>query len=363
MRLTLRKLLCLALSGIFFAWSAKAVSFDHQEALQRFEFAQPHMGTTFRIILYAPDKETATRASQAAFERIERLDVTMSDYRETSELMRLCRSAVNRPQRISEDLFRVLEKAQTLARQSDGAFDVTVGPVVRLWRRARRTSELPDAHRLASARALIGYRKLRLNARRRTAKLELPGMLLDLGGIAKGYAADAAVELLKRQGINRALVAAGGDIAVSAPPPGERGWRVSVLPLLPDNNAGRRDLLLRDAAVSTSGDAEQFVEIDGVRYSHIVDPRTGIGLRGRNSVTVVAPQGTTTEGLAKAVSVLGHKRGFALVDAYRGAAAMIVSVDEAGRREMHISKRWQRVPQVTVTIENSGEAMSMKGIR
>lgn len=347
MRLKLRKLSFFAIVASLFI-VCDAVGFDRQVPLQRFEFSEPHMGTTFRLILYASDDDSAKRAAAAAFEYIGRLDVTMSDYRDTSELMRLCKEGVGKPKRISEDLFRVLEKSQELARRTDGAFDVTVGPVVRLWRRARRTGELPDAHRLAAARALVGYRKLHLDAVARTAKLDAHGMLLDLGGIAKGYAADAVIALLRRRGIDRALVAAGGDVAAGAPPPGERGWRVSVLPL--ETTAGgdaapaRQDSLwLRDAAVSTSGDAEQFVEIGGMRYSHIIDPRTGIGLRGRHSVTVVAPRGTTSEGLAKAASVLGPQRGLALVDTYRSAAALIVSVDENGRRETYTSQRWKQL--------------------
>ena len=272
---------------------------------QRFEFSQPHMGTQVRVVVYAPDATTAWRASRAAFRQIAALDDTMSDYKTGSELMRLCRSAGGPPVRVSRDLFRVLERAQEIAQQTNGAFDVTVGPVVRLWRRARRRVELPDAVELASARKLVSYKYLRLDPEARTVRLLKPGMLLDLGGIAKGYAADTALSVLKRYGISSALVAAGGDIAVGAAPPGEAGWSVGIAPLDSPSQPPARFLILQHAGVSTSGDAEQFVEIAGQRYSHIIDPRTGQALNGHSGVTIVAPDATTSDAMATAFSVLG----------------------------------------------------------
>src|SRR5262249_49774852 len=162
-----------------------------EPALSRFTFTEPHMGTRFKIIVYASDERTANGAVKAAFQRIADLDGIMSDYRPASELMQLCKKAGGEPVRVSEDLFTVLARAQEVAKRSDGAFDVTVGPVVRLWRRARRTKEFPDAEELARARALVGYDKVRLDAKARTVQLTKAGMLLDLGGIGKGYAADA----------------------------------------------------------------------------------------------------------------------------------------------------------------------------
>lgn len=292
--------------------------------LTRFEFSQPHMGTRFRIVLYAPDAALAARASDQAFERIARLDNTMTDYQSGSELMSLCRKAGGPPVAVSEDLFRVLAASQELARRSKGAFDITAGPVVHLWRRARRRRELPDAKELCQARRLVGYRLLRLDAKARTAQLLMPGMMLDLGGIAKGYAADEALKVLARHGVTRALVAAGGDIALGAAPPGEPGWRVGIAPLESPESPPSRFLLLHDAGVSTSGDAEQHTEIGGVRYSHIIDPRTGRALTGRSSVTVVAPDATSSDGLATALSVLGPRGARAILRAYPQSGALIV---------------------------------------
>jgi thiamine biosynthesis lipoprotein len=300
------------------------------------------MGTQFRIVFYAPDEAAAKKAADAAFARIAHLDDTMSDYKETSELMALGRQAGGPPVKVSDDLFRVLAASQKVARRSDGAFDVTIGPVVRLWRRARRQRELPAPQRLAAARELVGYEKLILNEQARTARLLKKGMLLDLGGIAKGFAADEAQAVLKQHGIRSALVAAGGDIVVSGPPPGSPGWRIGIAPLDAPDKPPTRQLVLKDAAVSTSGDAEQFVEINGKRYSHIVDPKTGVGLLGRNSVTVVAPNGMTSDSLATAVSVLGPAKGIELIDTTEGTAALVIQAAETGESVIE-SKRWTDV--------------------
>ncbi|MCS6977532.1 MAG: FAD:protein FMN transferase [Gemmatales bacterium] len=310
-------------------------------ARKRFEFAQPHMGTQFRIVLYAADEATARRSAEAAFARIAELDARLSDYREDSELMRLCQQAGGSPVAVSEDLFRVLKAAQEMARLSGGAFDVTIGPLSRLWRRSRRQKELPTPRRLEEARALVGFEKLILDEQARTVRLSKPGMLLDLGGIAKGFAADEAQRVLRGHGIVSALVAAGGDIVLSDPPPDAPAWRIGIAPLDDPNRPPSRFLWLKNAAVSTSGDAEQFVEINGVRYSHILDPKTGLGLTGRQSVTVVAPNGMTSDSLATAVSVLRPEEGLKLVEQIAGAAALIVVREESGDKE-YCSSRWPR---------------------
>ncbi len=305
-----------------------------ESKLIRFEFSQTHMGTRFDIVLYAQDAGTATSASNAAFKSVEELDAIMSDYRATSELMLLCGRPAGRWVKVSNHLFRVLEKSQELAKQTNGAFDITVGPVVRLWRRARRTGQMPDKQSLANAKELIGYQKLDLNQRTRSVRLAKPGMFLDLGGIAKGYAADEAMAVLKRRGINRALIAAGGDIIVSRPPPGARGWVVGIARVEPGDEPPEDCLLLSDAAVSTSGFREQNVEISGVRYSHIVDPRTGLGLTSDVSVTVVARSGIVSDSIATAASVMGPERGLKLISSTKGAMGIIRQVTPEGIRTL-----------------------------
>jgi thiamine biosynthesis lipoprotein len=312
-----------------------------EPALSRHTFSEPHMGTFFRIIVWAKDEETARKASKGAFARVSELNGIMSDYLSTSELMRLCAKAGGEPVKVSGELFFVLSHAQKVARESDGAFDVTVGPVVRLWRRARRTGQMPDAKKIAAARALVGYKNVMLDEKTQTVKLLKPGMQLDLGGIAKGYAADEALKVLAKHGLTRALVAAGGDIAVHDPPPGKPGWRIEIA-AVDAGKEGKRYLELANAAVSTSGDAEQWVEFDGKRYSHIVDPRTGIGLVGRMSATVVAPNGITSDSLTKVVAVLGPKKGFEIIEKTRGVGGRFVRKTDAGT-EVFVSKNFPKL--------------------
>ncbi|MBM3458135.1 MAG: FAD:protein FMN transferase, partial [Armatimonadetes bacterium] len=183
----------------------------------RFTYTQYHMGVDARLVVYAPDRSAAERACAAAFARLAALDTIMSDYRRDSELNRLCAQAGGAPVRISPDLFRVFQRAQEVSERSRGAFDITAGPLIRLWRTARKLARLPDAAELDQARRRVGWKNLKLDARRRTAQLLIPGMQLDLGGIAKGDAADAAQQVLRKHGITRALVELGGDIVVSDP--------------------------------------------------------------------------------------------------------------------------------------------------
>jgi thiamine biosynthesis lipoprotein len=310
--------------------------------LARFEFKQPHMGTLFTITLYAPSEAAAREASATAFARIAALEQIMSDYDPESELMQLCQTPVGWPVRVSDELFEVLQKSQRLAELSAGAFDVTIGPVVRLWRRAQRTGTLPPPETLARARESVGWRKLQLNQQNKTATLTVPNMQLDLGGIAKGYAANQAMEILKSGGLSRALVAASGDIAIGDPPPGKPGWSIGVGALEGGQNGLVRNLLLRNAAVSTSGDTEQFVEIEGRRYSHIVDPRTGLGLTERLQATIVARSVTDTDSFATAVSILGVERGLALVESQPEMAALILR-KESEKIEVFESRRFKRL--------------------
>src|SRR5213595_2657165 len=245
----------------------------------RREFAELHMGVAVRIELYAPDDAAARQAARAAYARIAELEDIMSDYRAESEVRRLA----ERPDAavpVSEPLFVVLTRALELARLSDGAFDPTVGPFVALWRRARRTGRLPSRVELDSAARRVGWRKVRADSAARSIRLDTAGMGLDLGGIAKGYILDQALLVLGRHGVTRALIQAGGDIVVGDPPPGRAGWRVAV----PGGGEAVRARAgaLAHAALSLSGDTEQYVIVAGVRYSHVVDP-PGAGSSTRRS--------------------------------------------------------------------------------
>lgn len=291
------------------------------DALTRFTYTEYHMGVDARLVVYAPDLPTAERACTAAFARIAELDTIMSDYRRDSELMRLCARAGGPPVHVSPDLFRVLHRAQEVSRQSGGTFDVTVGPVVALWRKARKTTVLPEPAEIEEARKRVGWTKLRLDERANTVQLTVPGMKLDLGGIGKGYAGDAAQRVLQQYGITRALVEMGGDMVVSGPPPGTDGWKIRV------PNAGTdqapADMHLANRAISTSGDTEQFVVIGGRRYSHLLDPRTGQALTNRVQVTLTAPDGLTSDPLTKALCILGPEERKKLLDRYPEVKAWV----------------------------------------
>ncbi len=275
------------------------------------------MGVAARIVVYAPNDYIAKWACSRAFLRIAQLEELMSDYRSDSELMRLCKEGHIAPVRVSNDLFFVLERALELSKRSNGAFDITVGPFVSLWRRARQTKQLPTEDELNEARKLVGWEKIQLDASTRTVKLAVSGMKLDLGGIAKGYAADCALKVLQKFGLRRALIELGGDIVLGDPPPDREGWRIGILS---ENGKPERVLELANCAVSTSGSTEQFVEIAGRRYAHIVDPRTGVGLTKLVLVTVIAKDGITADSLATALCVLGEKDGRKLAESY-GAIA------------------------------------------
>jgi thiamine biosynthesis lipoprotein len=301
---------------------------------RRFSFSEPHMGTQFSVILYASDEMQAVRVARAAFRRIAELDQIMSDYRPDSELNRLCARAAQGPVVVSEDLYTVLERSLVLSRATQGAFDVTVGPLVQLWRRARRQHQRPAAERLAEARRRVGYQHVRLDPKRRTVELTQPHMRLDLGGIGKGYALDEALEVVQSYGIDMALIVGGGDIRVGDPPPGQNFWRIGV-PHPSGPPSQPVDVLgLAREAIATSGDAEQYVVLDGVRYSHIVDPIRGIAVRGPRQASVLAADGTTADALATALCVMEPERAFEFARQQWLAARIIYQTDEGQFKQL-----------------------------
>ncbi len=296
----------------------------NQPDLQRFTSSRTEMGMEFRITLYAPDQATATLAANAAFDRIQQLNAIFSDYEDDSELTALSRSSgTHRPQPLSPELFDILNQAQKLSTLSSGAFDVTVGPYTSLWRRARRQKEFPREDLLNLAHTRVGYEKLHLNPANHTAILPVERMRLDLGGIAKGYAMDEAIQTLRNHGIHSALVSGGGDLKTSDAPPGSHGWRIALTPTENPTNAPTEFLLVQNQAVATSGDLFQFVEINGQRYSHIVNPHTGLGLTNHALITVVADRSVTADSLSTTLSVLPPKDGLMLLNHYPNSQARI----------------------------------------
>ncbi len=311
-------------------------------SLIRFEFSQqPLMGTRFTITLYAPDQLSARTAADAAFKRVANLERIMTDYDPQSEMRRLCLRPVGEPTVVSRDLFFILQESQRVAKETDGAYDITVGPFVHAWRAARKSNVLPSPQELARLRQAVGYEKLRLDPQGRTVTLLAPNMELDLGGIGKGFGADEALAILRQRGISRAIVAASGDIAIGDAPPGKDGWKVGIGALGGGSNEFSRMVVLHNAGISTSGDTEQYFEINGVRYSHIIDPGTGLGMTNRIQDTIIGPNATITDGLDTPINILGVKRGLALIDSQPKLAALIVVKDDGGTH-VYASRQFQR---------------------
>lgn len=289
-------------------------------AQERHDFSAPLMATTFRISLHAETKAEAEKAADAAFKHIAHLNTVFSDYEPNSELIQLCNAANAAPGtgvKASPALFALVGRALDIARKTDGAFDITCGNLSNLWRRAKRQKKLPPADRLQQALATTDWKALKLDAVAQTIAFTRPGMLLDLGGIAKGYAADEGLRILREHGITRALVMAGGDIAIGDPPPGADAWEIKLRTFSKPAAAGEEEPMeavrLKNCGVSTSGDLYQFTEIDGVRYSHIISPRTGRGLTERIACTAIAPDCATSDALDTAMCVLGEQRGMEVI--------------------------------------------------
>ena len=302
----------------------------HGAQLKRHEYSLPRMGTIFRIELYAPDDAAASKAAEAAFARAEELEQIMSDYREDSELMRLAREGAGAPFPASNDLYDVLSKSIRISELSHGAFDVTVGPLVALWREAHTTGRFPDPSDLARAKTLVNYKFVELDSTSHTVFLKRAGMKLDLGAIGKGYAADQMLAVLQARGLRQAMVVAGGEVAIGAPPPGSVGWKVAINTADAKTGKAPCTLVLHDAALSTSGDSEQFVEINGKRYSHVIDPFTGVALEGMASTTVLSRDATTTDALGTALSILPVADGIRLAESLPGVAVYMVRQTEDG---------------------------------
>lgn len=279
------------------------------------------MGTRFEIIAYCESAERCKVAFDEAFATIAELDATLSNYRLDSELSIFCRGAPHdQPVPISQSMIDVLVVAQEISRKTDGAFDITIGPLTKLWRRARRQQKRPSADRIADAKQSVGYRNLSVDTVRRTAKLHLADMRLDLGGIAKGFAIDRALEAMRKHGVDAALVNGGGDVAVGVAPPERNHWRVQVF----DGSRQEHIVLpLKNCAVATSGDLYQFVELDGKRYSHLVDASTGLGLTRFVSSSVIAPHAITADAWASAVALMEAEKSLRMLESLPNCEGLI----------------------------------------
>ncbi|GAB2550796.1 FAD:protein FMN transferase [Spirosoma aerophilum] len=282
------------------------------------------MGTQFNVIFYAPDSLAAQRANAAVNTRMDSLNYVMSDYMDGSEINRLSQTSGSGAWvPVSADLFNVLKKAQAIARLSNGRYDPTVGPLSLLWRRAVRRKEFPTNKERRRARRLVGYKLMDLDSTTRSVRLGRAGMRLDVGGIGQGFAIDEAEQVLRHAGIRSALIDIGGDILASDPPPGRSGWRVGI----GSGKTGDADtttISLKNAAITTSGDTYRFLEHHGRRYSHIMDPRSGLGLRHFVRATVWAPDGYRADALTKVFSVAGLRKSRRFIKRFPGVKLLML---------------------------------------
>jgi thiamine biosynthesis lipoprotein len=329
--------------------------------LERFEFGRLCMGVQAKVVVYGPDLESTQEAAAAAFHRLNELDAMMSDYRPESELSLLSDNAGGTWRHISPDLMSVFAHARRASEVSDGAFDITVGPAVKAWRAARKSKVLPGEGELAAIRGLIDWRGVELDTASRMARVRNAGMRLDLGGIAKGYASEQAVRLLKSKGFPSSMVALAGDIAVGAPPPGEEGWRVAVSagPKLEPIGA----VLVHDASISTSGDTQQFVVISGRRYSHIVDPRTGLGTSPSRAVTLIGQDGADVDAAATACCIVDDSKLTAIVHAYPGMMAIVQDLEGDSTRTRVIASAHGQEPQWVARRSPTGSSIVPEGAK
>ena len=318
-------LVCLLFAAVSFFSCAKRGRVDADSGYQMI------MGTFAHIVAVAEDKGTAKKCVQAALEEIRSVDDLMSDYKSDSEISRLNRVANEKAVQVSDSTYEVLQRSIEFSEMTGGAFDITVGPLVALFREAKENKVAPGKQQIALARSKVGFEKLKLDNENKTVQFSAKGMLLDLGGIAKGYAIDKAIEAARRCGATGAMVDIGGDVrCFGLPPEGKDNWLIG----LQDPNsviegmAGGGLLLvlkITNAAVATSGDYQQFVLIEGKRYGHIMDRRTGTSAEGLSSVTIIADNATDADALATSVSVMGAEKGLALIEKLSNTEAILIT--------------------------------------
>ncbi len=282
------------------------------------------MDTFCTITVVSPSQERAGEAIEAGFAEIKKLEGLLNYFSPESEITAINRAAGNRPVKVSKETLEMVKKAVETADATDGAFDPTIAPVIKLWKFSRQTSNhsIPSRNVIKNALRLVNYKKIKINDSSSEIYLEEKGMEIDLGGIAKGYAADKAVEVIRAKGIKSVLVAIAGDIKGIGLKPDLQPWKAGIQNPRPKDSKAEKPwedifatLYLRDKAISTSGDYQRFFIKDGKRYHHIIDPKTGYPAEsGLISVSVIAPEGYMADGLSTGIFILGSNKGITLLE-------------------------------------------------
>jgi FAD:protein FMN transferase len=284
---------------------------------------EPIMGTRCAVELWATDHAAGEAAMDAVFADMRRIDLLMSTYKPESEMSRVNANAAKTPVKVSVELFNLLQTSLEYSKLSNGVFDITYASVGYLY--DYRAHTRPDSKAIAAALPGVDYRQLKLDPANHSVAFGKPGMRIDLGGIAKGYAVDRGIELLRKRGFDHAMVNSGGDTRVIGDRQG-KPWMIGI------RHPDRKDevvlrMPLEDAAFSTSGDYERFFEEGGVRYHHILDPKTGLSPHAVRSVTIIASTATRTDGLSKTVFILGPEKGLAFINSLTDADAIVIAAD------------------------------------
>jgi len=317
------------------------------------------MGSTFTIYLYAPDQEKADEEFEASFDEIERVEEALSNYRPSSELSRINRQAAEDAITTDPEVFKLLQTSLDYSRRSDGAFDITVGPLMRAWGFFRKSGHYPTRPELSHARSSVGWKRVKLDPDQRTVRFEVPGMELDMGGIGKGYAVDRVIDVLRDGGVKAALVDAGSSTLYAlGAPPGKDGWKV-IVPRPGDRSRAVAEVILHDTSLSTSGSYEKFFRLNGRTYCHIMDPRTGEPVQGMLQTSVIAPTGTATDAVSTTMFVMGSAAGRKLLESMPNTSAIWIT-NKANKSQI---EQWHWPGQLCQTIDNCVIAGEENGTR
>jgi FAD:protein FMN transferase len=307
--------------------------------LKRFQFSENKMGSPFDIIFYHTDSAEAVSISKECFDLVDSLNNIFSDYSSSSEVGRLASMTV-KDQKVSNELFELILLSKQAWKRSGKTFDVTIGAITQIWRKVKKENRFLNDSEIKTAREQTGFENLIINKRAKTISFKKTGIRFDFGGIVPGYAAQKVIDLLKNKNISSALVDASGDIVVSDPPPGKNGWTIAINLPESENEMWDKKLLLKNFAVSTSGDVYRYMIHEGKKYSHIINPRTGYGVTSQRNVTVIAQDGTTADWLATACSILPIKKALKL--AKKEHAVVFIATLVSEKIVTHKSKNFDR---------------------
>jgi len=320
-----------------------------QAQTRKFSYSEMKMGSPFNLIIVSTDSIKAKHLAQKSFQLVDSLSHIFSNYDSSSELSKINTSAGLLPYKMSATMLDLVQKSQYAYIQSKGAYDISIGPLSSLWRNARKAKLFPEASTVLATKKLVGLGQVKINKRLGTIFLPVSGMLLDFGGIAKGYIAQRVIDYLKTSGIQQALADAGGDIVMSGAPLNQKGWLVGVnVPETTDDLLNKK-LQLSNCSVATSGDVYQYIEKNGVKYSHIINPITGYGVTNLRNVTIIAKTGATADWLATACSILPIKEAKKLAISHQ--AALLITTLENGKLVFEATPNFKNYWQTTNIIQ------------